>query len=177
MTLAGCDDWLESEQTPFPGAGFISFVSNWAANFGCKRFRIIPDVISKLLRAAMWSSCAVRFESEQMPFPQAGHPLRSATLHKIQFWICGFVPMSYFYSETNEWSKDWAKLRVLLWSATTSRQFNKKIYLTWQKKWFVTIRYLQSNKTFWLLKWDSITRVVARFLHASLLLPAATAAD
>ena len=28
---------------------------------------------------------------------------RPAALHRIQFGTCYFVPMSYFYSETNEW--------------------------------------------------------------------------
>ena len=32
----------------------------------------MPDIISKLLRAAIWSRCADWFESEQMPFPGAG---------------------------------------------------------------------------------------------------------
>ena len=41
----------------------ISFATNLAANFGCYRFRITPDIVSKLLRAAraIWSRCAVRF--------------------------------------------------------------------------------------------------------------------
>ena len=36
---------------------------------------------------------------------------------KYLFRTCGFVPMSYFYSETKEWSKDWAKQWALLWLA------------------------------------------------------------
>ena len=31
----------------------ISFATNLAANFGCNRFRITPDIVSKLLRAAI----------------------------------------------------------------------------------------------------------------------------
>ena len=81
----------------------ISFATGLAANLGCDRFRITPDIVSKLLRAAIWSRCAVRFESEQIPFPRTGRPCRTAALHRIRFWICGFVPMSYFCSETNEW--------------------------------------------------------------------------
>ena len=38
------------------------------ANFGCNQFKILPDIVSKLLRAAIWSRCAVHFESEQTPF-------------------------------------------------------------------------------------------------------------
>ena len=38
----------------------ISFAAYLAANFGCNWFRIMPDIVSKLLCAANWSSCAVR---------------------------------------------------------------------------------------------------------------------
>ena len=93
---------FESEQTPFPGAGHIPFATNLAANFGCDQFRIIPDILSKLFRAAMSSRCAVQFESEQTPFRRTSHRLRSAALHRIQFETCSFVPVSYFYSETDE---------------------------------------------------------------------------
>ena len=63
-----CAVRFESEQTPFPRTGRISFATDLAANFGCNRFRITPDIVSKLLRAAIWSCCAVQFESEQTPF-------------------------------------------------------------------------------------------------------------
>ena len=118
-----CAVRFESEQVPFPRKGRISFATNLAANFECNRFRIMPDIVSKILRATIWSSCAVRFESEQTPFPRAGRRLRSA-LDRIRSGTCCFVPMSYFYSETNEWSQDWAKRWALLWSATTSRPFH-----------------------------------------------------
>ena len=126
---------------------FISFATFLAANFGCYRFRIIPDIVSKLLRAAMWSRCDVWFGFEQTPFPRTGRWLRPAALHRIRFGTFGFdpmscfVPMLYFYSETNEWSQDWAKRWELLCSATTSSWFHRK------KKWFVAARYLQSIKT------------------------------
>ena len=67
------------------------------------RFRIAPDIVFKLLRATMWSSCAVLFESEQTPFPWTGRQFRPAALHRILFGRCCFVHVSYFYSETNEW--------------------------------------------------------------------------
>ena len=50
----------------------ISFATDLAANFGCNRFRIMPDIVSKLLRPAIWSWCALRVESEQTPFPRTG---------------------------------------------------------------------------------------------------------
>ena len=128
-----CAVRFESEQTPFPRTGRISFATDLAANFGCNRFRIMPDIVSKLLRAAIWSRCAVWFEFEQTPFPRAGRRLRSAALHRIRFGTCCFVPISYFYSETNEWSKDWVKWWGQLWSATTSCQFHRNFHFTWKK--------------------------------------------
>ena len=93
---SSCAVLFESEQTPFPWTGSISFVTDFAANFDCNWFRIMPDIVSKLLCTAIWSSCAVLFKSEQMPFPRTGHQLRSAALHRIQLGTWGFVPMSYF---------------------------------------------------------------------------------
>ena len=121
------------------------FICNWfdckvvSANFGCNQFRIMPDIVSKLLRAAIWSccaQCAVLFESEQSPFPGqwTGYRLISAALHRIQSWTSCFVPMSYFYSETIEWLKYWAKQWALLCSATTSRQFHPNFHFTWKTK-------------------------------------------
>ena len=63
-----CAVRFESEQTTFPWTGHISFTTDLAANFGCDRFRIMPDIVSNLLRAASWRRCAVQFESEQTPF-------------------------------------------------------------------------------------------------------------
>ena len=80
---------------------FISFATNMAANSGCNRFRIMPDIISKLLRAAIWSCCAAQLESEQTPFCLTGSGFWSAALQKVGFRTCGFLPMSYFYLETN----------------------------------------------------------------------------
>ena len=73
-----------------------------AANLGCNRFRITPEIVSKLLRAAIWSCCAVLFESEQTPFPGTSRRFRPDALHRIQFRTRSFVPMLYFYSETND---------------------------------------------------------------------------
>ena len=94
------------------------------------------------------SCCAVQFESEQTPLSRTGRRLSSAVLHRIRLGTCCFVPMSYFYSETNEWSKDWVKLLARLWSATTSRRFHRKFHITYKKKWLVAALYLQSIKTF-----------------------------
>ena len=68
------------------------FRTDLAASFGCYRFRITPDIVSKLLRTAIWSLCAVQFESEQTSFPRTGRRLWPAALHRIQIGTCGFVP-------------------------------------------------------------------------------------
>ena len=51
----------------------ISFATNLAANFGCYQFRIMPEIVSKLLHIAIWSGCAVWLESKQTPFSWTGH--------------------------------------------------------------------------------------------------------
>ena len=112
----------ETVETPCPRTGCISFATDLASNFGCNW--IMPDIVSKRLRAVIWSSCAVLFEFEQTPCPRVGCWLRSAAMHRIQFGTCCFVPMSYFYSETNEWLQDWVKQWALLWLATTSSRFH-----------------------------------------------------
>ena len=64
------------------------------------------------------------------------------------FGTCCFVPMSYFYSETNDWSKDWAKQWARLWYARTSHLFHRNFHFTWKKKkWLVAAWNLQSIKT------------------------------
>ena len=89
----------------------------------------------KLLTPGL-TCCAVSLESEQTPFSFTGHQFRPAVLHWSQLgtgWIVQ-VPMSYFYSETNEWSKDWVKLWALLWLVTISGKLKwKSISCHWQK--------------------------------------------
>ena len=109
----------------------IWFSTDRAANFGCYRFRITPDIAPKLLRARPrrnLKSYAVRLKSEQTPFPRRGRRLRSAALHRIRFGTCGFVPMWYFYSEANNDRKIEQKQCALLWLATISRQFRRKLH-------------------------------------------------
>ena len=134
-----CAVQFESEQTPFPWTVHISFAIYWAANFGCTWIDSESCLTSfpsfcAAMRAALWSRCAAWFESEQTPYPQTGHRIRSAALHGIRFRTCVFVHTSYFYSETNEWLQDWVKRWAQLWSATTSRQFHRKFHFTRKKK-------------------------------------------
>ena len=76
------------------------------------------------MHTAIWSSCAVLLESEQMPFSQRVHQFRSAALDRIQLGTCWFVHIPYFYSETNGWSKYWEKRWALLLSVTSKHRQN-----------------------------------------------------
>ena len=143
----------------------ISFATDLAANLGWNRFRIMPDIVSKFLRAAIWSRCAVRCESEQTSFSRTGRRLRSVALQRIRFRTWGFVPRSYFYSETNEWSKGGGKRWARLWSATTPRQFHRKFHFAWN---------LQRIKTILTLELSHYRKSGSTFSSSE---PAATAAD
>ena len=125
-----------------------------AANFGCYRFRIMPDIVSKLWHTTVWSVCAVKLESELTPFSLTGRLFWSAALHRLG--TCCFVFMLYLYSENDECSQGSAKWWALLWSVTTFRQLHHSC---------------------WLSNWVSITRVVASFPLAGLLRAVVTAAD
>ena len=90
----------------------ISFGTDLTANFGCNRIRITPDIVSKLLRAAIWSRCAVRrFESEQTPgltpFSRIGRRFRSAALHRIWFRTYCFVPIFIFLNRNKYIAGHW----------------------------------------------------------------------
>ena len=95
-------------------------------------------------------------------------------LCRIRFGTCDFAPMSYFYSETNDSSQDWAKRWALLWSATTSRWFHRNFHFTLKKKWVVAARYLQSIKTFLAVELSQYRKSGSTFSSSE---PAATAAD
>ena len=41
----------------------FSIATVLAANFGCNRLRVMPEIASKLLHASIWSGCAVWFKS------------------------------------------------------------------------------------------------------------------
>ena len=155
----------------------ISFAIDLAASFGCNRFRITPDIVSKILRAAIWRRCAVQFESEQTPFPQTCLWFRPAALYRIWFGTCCFVPMSCFYSEIMTYREI---------ERSDGRCFGRQqllansieIFISHEKKkWLFAARNLQSIKTLLTLNWVSIVRVVTCFSQASRSVPAATAVD
>ena len=100
----------------------------------------------------------VRFKSEQTSFLRTGCQLRSAALHRIQFET--FVPMSYFYSETDRWLKNWECQWALLWSATTSFQYQRifQVLFQMEKKMDWTRSKISNSSCdstwFWKLKWS-----------------------
>ena len=147
----------------------------------CQWFIILLDIVSKLLCTTIWSSCAVSFESEQTPFPQA-----------LSIQICCFAQDSIenillcsyvIFLIRDQWmierlTPDWAKWWVLLWSATTLPipmiLFHWKFHFTLKKVpyhcvlqpeiWLLTLELIQDNRS-------------GSMFSSSLLLPAATAAD
>ena len=139
----------------------ISFAIDLASRFGCGRFRIMPDIVSKRLCAAI---CSIRIWADALLSDKSSIEI----LHRIRFGIYRIIPMSYFYSETNQRSKDWAKRCALLWSATTSRlRITSKISSQFKKKWLVAAQYLQSIKIFLTLELSQYCKsgssAVARF--------------
>ena len=133
----------------------ISFATNLASNFDCNWFRIKPDIVSKLLCAAIWSCCAAQFKSEfkseQTPFPQTGHWFRSALLlctgfglHRIWFWTWGCVPMSYFLLR-DQWLIE--RLSKALVGKNFSPIPSKFSFQLKKENWLVAAQNLHSIKT------------------------------
>ena len=69
----------------------ISFAIILTVNFGFNRFWIMPEIISKILRTAIWRCCTLWLESGQTPFTRTGRRLRPASLRRIRFGSFGFV--------------------------------------------------------------------------------------
>ena len=132
----------------------ISFAKDLAANVGWNRFRITPVIVSKLLRAAIWSRCAVLFESEQMPFHRTGSQFRPAALYMIRFGTCCFVPMSYIYSETliETLSKSYGRCFDRHWLSNNVSPIPSTFSFYMKKKGFVAARNLQSIRTLLMLE-------------------------
>ena len=117
----------------------ISFV----ANFNCSQFVIMARLF--LSFCAPPSEVAVQFDLN-LPFSRTGERVNFAVLYRIWFGTYLSVPMPYFYSETNEWSKHWAKQRSLLWSVTCSRKFHWKFRFRWEKTSVVTQPHASRSK-------------------------------
>ena len=70
----------------------FSFATVLAGNIGCNWFRIMPEIVSKLLHAAIWSCGAVWLESEQMPVLRQ---VLDLDLQLLQDAICNRLLCSY----------------------------------------------------------------------------------
>ena len=158
----------------------IPFATNLAANFGCNRIRIMPDIVSKLLRATIWSRCAVRFESEQTPFPRNrllcfAQECTGVDSKHVVLFLCHIFTQRPITGRKMEQSdgRGFGRLQLLANSieifilygteSASSPSSRPEIY--------------KALKPCWLSKWVSISREVARFSQASRSRPAATAAD
>ena len=114
-------------------------------------------IVSKLLCAAIWSCCAVQFESEQTPFLRTGRRFRPAA-------FCSYV--IFLRSD----GRSFGQQQLLANSTEIIISREKKSDSSWPDTY-------KSLKPCWLSNWVSIARVVARFPQASRLLPAATASN
>ena len=142
----------------------ISCATDLAANFGCCRIRIMPDIISKLWRAAIWSRCAVRLESEQTPFSWTGH-----------MRLCSCV----IFLLRDQWQiEKWSEAMGAALIGNNFLPITSKISFRMKTKSKSSRPEIyKSLKPCWLLKWASIAKVVGCFPQASRSLPTATGAD
>ena len=76
-------------------------------NFECNQFRIIPDIVSKLVSTAIWSCCAVWFKSEQPPLSQTDNQFKSVALHNAQDWIQNMICSDALFSFRDQSMNDW----------------------------------------------------------------------
>ena len=65
----------------------ISSATDLDTNFGCNWFRIIPDIVSKHLHIALWSSCALRFKYEKPCFLDRLHFICDSMGCKLWLWL------------------------------------------------------------------------------------------
>ena len=148
----------------------ISFATDLAANFGCNRFRIMPDIVSKLLRAAIWSRCAARLESEQTPFSWTGRRYLDLLLctgfdseHAVSF-LCHIStqrPMNDRKMERSDWRGfGQQQLAQSIENFISQNSHEKKGDLSRPEIY-------KSLNLCWLLNWVSIARVVGYFPQAS----------
>ena len=131
----------------------IAFATDLAANFGCNQSRKMPDVISKAFACCHLKllCCSIQIWADTLPL--AGFSsIEIWCFAQDAIWNMQIVPMSYFYSESNEWFKGWVKLWTLLWSATISLNSIENFILHEKGMWLVAAQNLQSFQTFLTLK-------------------------
>ena len=121
----------------------ISFAFNLAANFGCNRFWITPDIVSNILRATIWSCCAVQFESEQTPFPRTCRRFRSAA----NMMFCSHI----IFLPRDQWLTERLSEAMGCIGCCFGRQqllsYSIEIFISHEKKWLVAAQNLQSIET------------------------------
>ena len=123
--LFGCKLWLQS-------------IQNHCDSWHC--FQAVARSHLKLL-------CCSKKKSEQMPFPRTGHLCKPAALHRVLLGTSSFVPMSYFYSETNDRWKDWAKLWAALGAALVGNNLSPiSLKFSFHMKKMVTCGYPKFTK-------------------------------
>ena len=151
----------------------------------------MPEIVSKLLRCAVWSGYAVRLEStctRNSASPQQ-KPLLLGQIVCLDLLLCtGFDSehadllnfcsdaLHYCLWATDEWSQNWAKRWALLWLVTSSREIHRNS-ISHGKKSVVTAQNIQSNETFLTLKVSQYCKSGSTFSQASRSRPASTAAD
>ena len=133
----------------------------------------MPDIVSKLLSATIWSCCAVWFKSEQMPFPGQVVDLDLLLCtgfdseHAVLF-LCHIFTQRPMNDRKIERSDGRGFGRQQLPADSNGHSISN------EKKSVVTAQYLQSIKTFLTLELSRYRKSGSTFSSSE---PAATAAD
>ena len=80
----------------------MSFATDLTANFSCNQFRIMQTLLSSFY--VMPSAVVVLFNSNLSILSILGQVFDLDLVHCTGFDL-EYVPMSYFFSDTNEWLK------------------------------------------------------------------------
>ena len=157
----------------------ISYATYLVALFCCNRFRILLDIVSKLMRAAIWSRCAVQIESEQTPLSQRDCRFRSAALQVCTGFDSEPAVLILRHIFTHRPMTDWKIEQSDGRGFERQQLFPNSIenFISHSKTCSLRPEIYKALKPFWLLNWVSIARVAAYFPQASRSRPAATAAN
>ena len=147
--------------------------SIWLQNFGCYRIRVMPDIVSKLLRAAIWSRCTVRFESEHF----LGHSSSSIWIWcfaQDSIWNMRFCSYVTFLLRDQWMIKRLSKETGAALVGNNISPIPLKISFRMKKKLLVAARNLKSIETFLTLELSQYRKSSCKLSQSR---PAATAAD
>ena len=128
----------------------------------------MPEIVSKLLRCAVWSGYAVRLEStctRNSASPQQ-KPLLLGQIVCLDLLLCtGFDSehadllnfcsdaLHYCLWATDEWSQNWAKRWALLWLVTSSREIHRNSF-SHGKKSVVTAQNIHRHCPKYTKQWN-----------------------